>query len=62
MAKKKLTVEEQVDKIRLNLYEQTKHMTDREISEFYRKSFELVAKEYNIKTANLPIVRTMPNG
>ncbi|MCL1904677.1 MAG: hypothetical protein FWG19_00955 [Methanomassiliicoccaceae archaeon] len=42
-------VEKEVDEIRLQIYEETKHMTPSELTEYYLKSGEETAKEYGIK-------------
>ena len=43
------TVEQEVDAIRLQIYEIIKDMTPEEISEYYRKSGEASAKKYGFK-------------
>ena len=42
-------VEQEVNQIRLNIYEKTKDMTPAELTEYYRKSGEESAKKYGFK-------------
>ena len=41
--------EQEVNHIRLNLYEKTKDMTPTELNEYYRKNTEDTIKEYGFK-------------
>jgi len=53
--KNKNTIEEDLNKIRLKIYEETKHMTPQEHTEYYKKKAERMAKQYGfkfVKTAN----------
>ena len=43
------TIERDLDKIRLQTYEQTKDMTPAQLTEYYRKSGEATAKKYGFK-------------
>ena len=43
------TIEDEIDKIRLQTYEKTKHMTPSQLTEYYRKSGEATAKKYGFK-------------
>ena len=43
------TIEDEVDAIRLRIFEETKDMTSEELSECYRKSGEAAAKKYGFK-------------
>ena len=43
------TIEDEVDAIRRQIHENTKHMTPAEHTEYYRKSGEAIAKELGIK-------------
>ena len=49
------TIEDEIDEIRLRIYERTKHMTHSERTEYYRKSGEATAKKYGFKLINNPI-------
>lgn len=40
------TIEREVDRIRLHIYEKTKNMTPAQLTEYYRKSGEASAKKY----------------
>jgi hypothetical protein len=42
-------IEQEVDKIRLHLYEKTKGMTPSQLTEYYQKSGEASAKKYGFK-------------
>jgi len=42
-------IENEIDKIRLEIYNKTKHMTNQELTEYYRKSGEESAKKYGFK-------------
>jgi len=42
-------VEEEINQIRLQIYERTKDMTTTELTEYYRKSGEASAKKYGFK-------------
>jgi len=42
-------VEQEVNRIRLNIYEKTKDMTPEQLTEYYRKSGEESAKKYGFK-------------
>ena len=43
------SVEQEVNQIRLMIYEKTKNMTPAELTEYYRKSGEASAKKYGFK-------------
>jgi len=50
MGRRKISkVEKEVNRIRLQIYEETKHMTDTELNEYFRKSGEETAKKYGFK-------------
>ena len=50
MGRKKISsIEKEVDRIRLEIYEETKHMTDAELNEYFRISGEETAKKYGFK-------------
>jgi hypothetical protein len=42
-------IEQEVDQIRLAIYEKTKDMTPAQLTEYYRKSGEATAKKYGFK-------------
>ena len=42
-------IEQEINQIRLNIYEKTKDMTPEELTEYYRKSGEESAKKYGFK-------------
>ena len=42
-------VEQEVNRIRLQIYEETKDMTPEQLTEYYRKSGESAAKKYGFK-------------
>ena len=42
-------IEQEVDEIRLKIYEKTKDMTPAQLTEYYRKSGEASAKKYGFK-------------
>jgi len=42
-------IEREIDKIRVEIYEETKGMTPEEFNEYIRKSTEATIKEYGIK-------------
>jgi len=42
-------VEQEVNQIRLQIYEKTKNMTPTELTEYYRKSGEASAQKYGFK-------------
>ena len=42
-------VEQEINKIRLDIYEKTKNMTPAQLTEYYRKSGEESAKKYGFK-------------
>jgi hypothetical protein len=44
--KKPNTIEDEIDRIRLNLYEETKHMSTEEYLEYFRRYSELAEKKY----------------
>jgi len=52
MGRKVDPIEEEIDRIRLEIYEETKHMTHAELGEFYRKSTEEAAKKYGFKVVS----------
>ncbi len=39
-------IEQEVNQIRLQIYEKTKDMTPAQLTEYYRKSSEITAKKY----------------
>ena len=43
------TIEQEVNKIRLAIYEETINMTSKQLTEYYRKSGEASAKKYGFK-------------
>jgi len=43
------TIEQEVNQIRLKIYEKTKDMTPEQLTEYYRKSGEASAKKYGFK-------------
>jgi len=43
------SIEQEVNKIRLQIYEKTKNMTPEQLTEYYRKSGESSAKKYGFK-------------
>jgi len=43
------TIEQEVNEIRLRIYEKTKDMTPEQLTEYYRKSGEASAKKYGFK-------------
>jgi hypothetical protein len=45
-------IEEQIDKIRIDFYEKTKHMSRKEFLQYFRKIGEEVAQEYGFKIAD----------
>jgi len=45
-------IEQEIDEIRLKIYEETKDMTPAEINEYYRKSTEAATKKYGFKIAS----------
>ncbi|MDR0198912.1 MAG: hypothetical protein LBI08_04130 [Methanomassiliicoccaceae archaeon] len=49
MGRKIDSIEREVDEIRLQIYEETKHMTNAELSEYYRKSGEAAAEKYGFR-------------
>ena len=53
------SIEDEIDEIRLRIYERTKDLTTEEHTEYYRKSFEEVAKKYGLKS--VPSVDTKVN-
>ncbi len=42
-------IEQEINEIRLRIYEETKDMTPEQRSEYYRKSTEATIKEYGIE-------------
>ena len=42
-------VEQEVNQIRLKIYEKTKNMTPEQLTEYYRKSGEASARKYGFK-------------
>jgi hypothetical protein len=42
-------IEQEVNKIRLEIFEKTKDMTPSELTEYYRKNGEAAAKKYGFK-------------
>ena len=49
MKKKPNTIEDEIDKIRLEIYEETKDMTPEQYLAYYRKSGEVAAKKFGFK-------------
>ena len=49
MGRKIHPIEREIDEIRLQIYEETKHMTRAEEREYFRKSGEAAAKKYGFK-------------
>ena len=45
-------IEQEVDAIRLRIYEETKHMTTAELCEYIRKETEATIKEYGMKVVS----------
>jgi hypothetical protein len=45
------TIEDEIDKIRLEIYEETKDMTPEQLMEYYRKSGEASARKYGFTIA-----------
>ena len=43
------TIEQEINQIRLSIYEKTKDMTPTQLTEYYRKSGEASAKKYGFK-------------
>ena len=43
------SVEQEINKIRIGIYEKTKGMTPAQLTEYYRKSGEASAKKYGFK-------------
>jgi len=52
MRRKSDSIEREVNEIRLRIYEETKHMTNAELNEYFRKSGEETAKKYGFKLVN----------
>ena len=46
------TIEDEIDEIRLRIYERTKDMNPSELTEYYRKSGEAIARKYGFKIIN----------
>ena len=47
--KKTKTIEDEIDEIRLKIYEETKDMTPEQLTEYYRKNTADIIKEYGFK-------------
>jgi hypothetical protein len=58
MMKNKNTIEDEIDAIRIMLYEQTKHMTVKEFNDFIRKETAPINEKYGFK----PISRVVERG
>ncbi|MCL1917552.1 MAG: hypothetical protein FWG14_04440 [Peptococcaceae bacterium] len=43
------TIEQEINRIRLEIHEETKDMTPQQITEYYRASGEAAAKKYGFK-------------
>jgi hypothetical protein len=43
------TIEQEINQIRLQIYEKTKDMTPEQITDYYRRSGEASAKKYGFK-------------
>ncbi|MDR1051442.1 MAG: hypothetical protein LBP95_10265 [Deltaproteobacteria bacterium] len=56
--KNKNTIEDEIDAIRIELYEQTKHMTPKEFIAFIHKQTAPINEKYGFK----PISRVMERG
>jgi hypothetical protein len=52
MKKKIDPIEQEVNEIRLRLYEETKHMTTAELCEYVRKRTEATIKDYGMKVVS----------
>ena len=48
------TIEDEIDEIRLKIYEETKHMTHAEFNAYIREGAEAVAKEFGFEIVSLP--------
>jgi hypothetical protein len=44
-------IEQEINEIRLKIYEETKDMTASEFNEYTRKKADAMIKEYNLRTA-----------
>ena len=54
-------IEQEVNQIRLQIYEKTKDMTPAQLTEYYRKSGEITAKKYGFKiVASAKDVKSRP--
>ena len=53
-------IEDTLDATRVRLYEQTKHMTAEERTEYIRTMTAPINEKYNITPVKLPIVRHQP--
>ena len=47
--KNRNAIEQEINTIRLNIYEKTKDMTPRQLTEYYRKSGEASAQKYGFR-------------
>jgi hypothetical protein len=54
MRKPKITIEKEVNDIRLGIYQKTKDMTPAQLTEYYRKSGEASAKKYGFQLIKTP--------
>jgi hypothetical protein len=54
----KSKTEQEVDAIRLAIYEETKNMTDAELNEYYRRSGEAAAKKYGFKRVQSAVMNS----
>ena len=54
-------IEDALDATRIRLYEQTKHMTAEERTEYIRALASPINEKYNITPVRLPIVRCQPH-
>ena len=52
-------IEQEVNQIRLQIYEKTKDMTPAELTEYYRRSGEASAKKYGFKIVASPDLRSV---
>jgi hypothetical protein len=43
------SIEREIDRIRLQIYEEIKDMTPEEMNEYFRKKTEATIKKYNLK-------------
>ena len=46
-------IEQEIDEIRLKIYEETKDMSPAQLSEYYRRSAEAAAEKYGFRIVEL---------